>query len=161
MEDENYQKVRDYALRLLSFRPRSSREISTKLRQFSAKRNFSDKLVEQIIEELREQKFLDDKEFVRWWIEQRQSFRPKGMRAIKTELLNKGIDKEIIDAIFAADKGKINEYDLALKVINKKLVHLSHLSSEKMKIKIRDLLLRRGFDWDVIYKVIDSTFEKA
>lgn len=161
MEDENYQKVRDYALKLLSFRPRSSREISIKLRQFSAKRNFSDKLVEQIVEELREQKFLDDKEFVRWWIEQRQSFRPKGMRAIKTELLNKGIEKEIIDAIFAADKGKINEYDLALKVINKKLVHLSHLSSEKMKIKIRDLLLRRGFDWDVIYKVIDSTFEKA
>ncbi|MBI4990634.1 regulatory protein RecX [Candidatus Gottesmanbacteria bacterium] len=161
MEDENYQKLRDYALKLLSFRPRSSREISTKLRQFSAKRNFSDKLVEQIIEELREQKFLDDKEFVRWWIEQRQSFRPKGLRAIKTELLNKGIDKEIIDAVFAADKGKMNEYDLALKVINKKLIHLSHLSTEKKKIKIRDLLLRRGFDWDVIYKVIDSTFEKA
>lgn len=161
MDEEEYQKVRDYALRLLSFRPRSTNEISTKLKKYCSKRKFPDKLIAQLIEEFTEQKLLDDKAFIRWWLEQRQSYKPKGVRAIKIELINKGVDKKLIDETVSEIKERISEYDLAMQVITRKLIHLKHLSSEKLKIKIRDLLLRRGFDWDVIYKVIDSTFKKA
>lgn len=161
MEDENYQKLRDYTLRLLSFRPRSTSEISTKLKQYSLKRKFPTDLTAQLIEELTGQKLLDDKAFVRWWFGQRQSYKPKGVRAIKIELLNKGVDKKLIDETVNEIKEKISEYDLAMQVISRRLIHLKQFSSEKLKIKIRDLLLRRGFDWDVIYKVIDSTLKKA
>lgn len=161
MDNENYQKLRDYALRLLSFRPRSTKEISNKLKKFCAKRNFPDKYVDQVIEELKQQKFLDDREFVRWWIEQRQQHRPKGAKAIKLELLQKGIDKEIISSTAEGMRNdSINEYDLAMKVVNKKLNLFKNLSREKFKIKVRDLLLRRGFDWDTIHKVIDSLTKK-
>ncbi len=162
MEDESYQKLRDYALRLLSFRPRSINEVSTKLQKYCLKRELPDNLRDKIIKDLVEQKFLDDKEFVRWWTDQRQSFKPKGLKGIKLELLQKGISKEIVDEVLSDEKeGRPTDYDLALKVINKKFTHWAHLSSEKLKIKIRDLLLRRGFNWDVIYKVIDSAFKKA
>lgn len=155
MEEDNYQRLRDYSLRLLSFRPRSVEEISAKLKKYSVKRNFPDKLVEKIIKELKEQKFLDDREFVKWWIEQRHSYKPKGKRAIKIELLQKGVAKETIEQVFAGDE-KNSEYELAMRVVNKKLLYLKHLPPEKLKIKIRDLLLRRGFDWETIYKVIDE-----
>ena len=161
MQEDNYQKLRDYTLRLLSFRPRSTKEISVKLQKFTANRDFPNELIGKVINELTEQKFLDDKEFVRWWVDQRQSYRPKGIRAIKMELLNKGIEKEIIDEVLSeGSEEKISEYDLAMKVINKKLVNFNKLSHEKLKIKIRDHLLRRGFDWDVIRKVIDSRVKK-
>jgi len=159
MEDDDYQRLRDYSLRLLSFRPRSVKEISDKLKKFAQKRNFPDRFVEKILVELKNQRFLDDKEFARWWIGQRQSYKPKGKKAIITELLQKGIPKEIIEEAVASG-GENNEYELAMRVIDKKLSHLKHLPSEKLKIKIRDLLLRRGFDWETIYKVIDGFGQK-
>lgn len=162
MEEDNHQRLRDYALRLLSLRPRSTREISDKLKKFSAKRDFPDSLIDKVIEELTQQKFLSDREFVRWWKEQRQSFRPKGQRVIEMELISKGIDKQLIEDAFSkgSDEGK-SEYELAMKVIDKKMIYLKNLPREKLKIKVRDLLLRRGFDWQVIYKIIDSLVKKA
>lgn len=161
MEEDNYQDLYDYALRLLSFRPRSTSEIKTKLKKFSAKRNFPDKLIDKVIKELTEQKFLNDREFVRWWIEQRQLYRPKGLRAIKMELLQKGIEKETIEKVLSEDAPETaSEFDLAMKVMEKKILYLENLPREKLKIKVRDLLIRRGFNWETVYKVIDSLQQK-
>ncbi|MBI3380055.1 regulatory protein RecX [Candidatus Gottesmanbacteria bacterium] len=162
MEEDNYQRLRDYSLKLLSFRPRSTNEISAKLREYCAKKKFPQNLSDKVIDYLKKQKFIDDLEFARWWIDQRHSFKPKGLLAIKLELLNKGIDKETISEALKGDKEeKVSEYDLATKVINKKIILFKKLSREKMIMKIRDLLLRHGFDWDTIHKVIDSYVQKA
>lgn len=161
MDDDHYQTVRDYALRLLSFRPRSIKEISAKLQKYCQRRNFPDSLMERVIAILIEQKFLGDTEFARWWKEKRQSFKPKGLKAIKIELLQKGIDKETVDSVISegSEEG-INEYDLAMNFLEKKALRLKNLPSLKLKIKLRDMLFRRGFDWDTIAKVIDSYKEK-
>lgn len=162
MDNENYQKLRDYALKFLSFRPRSVKEIKSKLFQYSIKRGISAKIPDQVLGDLISQNFVNDEDFVRWWKDQRQSFRPKGLRLIKMELMQKGIDKETIDKVLSEDiEETTSEYDLALKVINKKIQYFQNLSREKTKIKIKDLLLRRGFDWEVIYKVIDSLVNKS
>lgn len=160
MEEDNYQRLRDYSLRLLSFRPRSVKEISDKLKKFAIRRNFPDKLVEKVLEELKNQKFLDDKEFSLWWKQQRQSHKPKGKKAIKIELLQKGIDKQTIEDSLTDRDEDISEYDLAMRVIDRKLTRLKNLSGEKLKMKVRDMLLARGFDWETIYKVIDSLTRK-
>lgn len=161
MDDDNYQKVRDYALKLLSIRPRSIKEISTKLQKYSQKRNLPDSIMDNVIAHLLEQKFLGDTEFVRWWKEGRQSYKPKGIKAIRIELMQKGVDKKIIDSVFEENKneGK-SEYNLAMKFLETKARLLKNLSPLKLKIKLRDLLFRRGFDWDTIGKVIDSYSKK-
>lgn len=162
MDNENYQKLRDYGLKVLSFRPRTAKEIRGKLFQYSIKRGISAKILDQVLADLISQNFVNDEDFVRWWKDQRQSFRPKGLRLIKMELMQKGIDKETIDKVLSEDiEETTSEYDLALKVINKKIQYFQNLSREKTKIKIKDLLLRRGFDWEVIYKVIDSLVNKS
>lgn len=162
MEDDSYQNLRDYTLKLLSFRPRSVKEISIKLQKYSEKRDFPDKLVDQVIADMKEHKLLDDKEFVRWWIDQRQTYRPKGLRVIRLELLNKGIDKSVIDDVLETEtEEKVDDYDLAMRVIEKKARQIKNLPREKLKIKIRDFLARRGFDWETTRKVIDSWLEKS
>lgn len=161
MGNDQYQKLRDYALKLLSFRPRSSKEIKNRLMQFSIKRGISVKLVEKVIEELISQNFINDGEFTAWWIEQRQTFKPKGRRALQMELLEKGINKEVIDEALTKEAGEDKEFELALKVVSKKIAHLKYSSAENLKIKISGLLGRRGFSWDTIYKVIDSLRKKS
>lgn len=162
MEDDNYRKVNDYALRLLSFRPRSISEIYIKLQRFCTKRNLPDELSKKIIAELIEKKFLDDCEFAKWWIDQRRSFHPKGEKAIRLELLHKGVDKKVIDSAVIAISGEgLSDHDLAMKVVEKRLSRFQNLSPIQLKIKIRDFLLGRGFDWETINKVIDSLVKKS
>lgn len=161
MDDEKYQKLRDYALKLLSFRPRSVKEIKGKLMQFSLKRGISAKIVDQVLEKLKSDNLINDYEFVRWWVDQRQTFKPKGTRAIRLELRQKGIDKEVIDEVFSQTKDTVSEFDLARKVIDKKIFSYRHLTTQELKIKASGLLIRRGFTWETIHKVIDSLEQKA
>src|SRR5258708_13021911 len=83
------------ALGYLARRPHSTWEI----REYLKKKLVSVEKIEAIIERLNELKFLDDEEFVSWWIRQRTEVRPKSMRLIKLELQRKGIEREIIDPL--------------------------------------------------------------
>lgn len=161
MENVTYQKLKDYALKLLSIRPRSKEEIRGKLLWFSIKRGISAKLVEKLTEELVSHNFLNDEEFAIWWVEQRRSFRPKGQRAIRFELQGKKVDKEIIDKVLKRNKGETGEFELAQKLVGKKLSLYKNETPEIKKRKITSLLLRRGFDWEIVKKVIDSLLKKA
>lgn len=161
MLEEEFQKLRIYALKLLSFRPRTIKEIRTRLVQFSIKRRIDAELVDKLLEDLISHGLVDDREFVNWWIEQRDSFRPKGKKALQMELRSKGIATEIIEEVLNLKKSDEEEFFLAQKVISKKMSLYRSLSTEKMKIKVSSLLLRRGFSWEIIYKVIDSILKKS
>lgn len=157
MSDDSYQQVKDYSLKLLSFRPRSVKEMQTRVKQFCVKKNLPSHFVDKLISELINQKLLDDKEFVSWWIEQREAFHPKSLRALEIELLGKGVEKKIIESVFQEKgKGKQSEYEQAFELIRKKSRVLEKVPWEKRKIKIRNFLLHRGFTYEIIYKVIDS-----
>ena len=162
MEEEEYQKLKKYALKLLSFRPRTKKEISERLRQYCNKKNISLKIADQVINYLIEKSFINDEDFTKWWIDQRHSFRPKGISVIKKELLNKGVEIEVIEKELSAYKeNPKSEYDLALKLIEKKINVRMKLSTRDKRIKISNLLARRGFSWDIIYQVIDTFLKKS
>lgn len=162
IEDECYQKLRDYALKLLSFRPRSSKEIKGKLTQFSVKKSIPQKTAARVINDLVSQNFINDEEFAVWWFEQRRTFRPKGEKLIQMELQQKGIDKEIIvKALKETAEGKKGEFESALEVASKKIDRFQYLPFKKRKIKISNLLAHRGFSWETIHKVIDSLVQKS
>jgi regulatory protein len=83
------------ALRLLSYRPRSIREITQRL----TKTNADTHTINRVINNLIDQNMLNDQEFARWWVDQRIKFRPRGNYALTQELVQKGIDREIIDSV--------------------------------------------------------------
>lgn len=162
MEDEKYQKILNYALKLLSFRPRSQKELFEKLKHYADKKKIPKAIIDMVIDYLKEQNFLNDEEFARWWFAQRISFRPKGFQLIKLELMKKGVDKETIEHLFSDFKNKEeDEFFFAMKVLEKKKSLLQNLKRDEIKAKIMRLLGTRGFSWEVIYRTIDDFLKKA
>jgi len=115
------------ALRLLSYRPRSIREIKKRLTKTNADTN----TINRVINNLIEQNLLNDQEFARWWVDQRVKFRPRGNYALTQELVQKGLDREIIDSVLLS-------FDAEL-ALAKKLPQ-SKLSSRGFSFSVIDAL---------------------
>lgn len=131
IENSNFGKAFNAALNFLSFRPRSEMEI----RQYLKRRKAED--IDGVLEKLKQIGQVNDEEFARWWIEQRNTFRPKGKRALEMELRRKGIKAKV-------EVG--DEEGLAMKAVQRKLP----MPPEK----IFRFLASRGFDYEIIEKVI-------
>lgn len=152
-----FEKYYNRALRYLSYRPRSEKEIREKLIRTRSRKKVEkvDKVIDQIINKLKEQNLLNDEEFARWWIEQRTVFRPKGIRLIRMELKQKGISDEMIEFPIS------NEVDMAKKLIQKRIDRYKSLPRQEIYTKLCQFLARRGFDFDVIKKSIDEVLSEG
>lgn len=150
-----FQKLFRLVTNFLSYRPRSEKEIKTYLqRKWRAETTKEQhrKNIEKIIVKLKQQKLVNDQEFANWWINQRQEFRPRGKRLLKLELRQKGIDIQLIEKALT----KYDEFAAALRVTKKQMKSLKKLESLKAKQKLKNLLFRRGFNWEVIQRVVDE-----
>lgn len=45
--------------------------------------------------------YLDDRAFARWWVESRDRARPRGVMALRRELLLKGVSRDLVDEALA------------------------------------------------------------
>lgn len=139
----------EVAVRYLGPRPRSVSEIRRHLRS----KRFDDPAIDRAIDALRAQRYIDDEAFARYWIEQRDRFRPKGERAIVSELLQKGVARETIDTVLGERQPDI-ELRRAREAIRRPLPRWLTLSEVDRKRKIHAYLAQRGFSYDTIDEVL-------
>src|SRR5690348_12215412 len=151
MDEKLYVK----ALQFLKLRPRSEKEVRDNLLKKKAPEN----QIDTIIGVLKEQKFLNDYDFAKWWIEQRTTFRPKGWYVIEQELKLKGISHEIIKS-FAQEKSEDADLESAKRLIERQLRKYQGLSRQELYNKLGGYLSRRGFNYEVIKACIDSVLGK-
>ncbi|MDE2590107.1 MAG: regulatory protein RecX, partial [Patescibacteria group bacterium] len=136
------EKLYIYALKYLTKRSRSEKEVRDNL----SKRKAGTAQIEIIIAKLKEQRFLDDKTFALWWIEQRQLLRPLGWRVLELELKQKGIAMHIIDEIKEANKDLrvAKEFSQAMELAGKRYKKFQGLPKDEVYHKIGGFLARRG-----------------
>ena len=159
---DDLEKLYDKALRFLSFRPRSEKEIIDYLSKKTKKAlpvARQEKIKDKVLFKLKKQNLINDNEFADWWIDQRMSLRPKGKIALEKELLQKGISRQIIENKLSAISNQ-QLIILARKLIKKKLKLYKNLAYLKRKKKLSSFLARRGFDWQTINLVMDAENEK-
>lgn len=159
---DEFSKFYDKALRFLSYRPRSEKEVRSHFAKASRGRGKppSEEIVELIIKKLKDQKFVNDREFAKWWIEQRTLVKPMGKRLIKMELNKKGIDKELIDEIFNEIENLVHdELEMARKLVQRKINKYKGFDRQKIYQRLGGFLSRRGFDYDTIKKTIDEVLK--
>lgn len=137
------------SIRYLSYRPRSEKEII----DYLTKKKIDEQIQSQIIEKLKKYNFINDIEFVNFWIEQRIKFKHKPLRAIEYELKQKGIDRNLIET--AMEKFDKNVFDLenAKKLAERKMDFYRNLDPKKRREKVMNYLLRKGFSYDVVKKI--------
>lgn len=132
-----YSKCLDY----LSYRPRSRAEVDT----FLQKRGMSEDQIEAIAQRLERAGLLDDEAFAQFWVENRERFRPRGLRALRYELRNKGISDDIIEQALVS----LDVSDSAYRSATSKARQLKHLDQPTFQRKIVEYLARRGFEYEV------------
>jgi len=152
MEDKFY----NLALRFLSYRPRSEKEVRDKLKALMKRYDGVETTIEKIISKLKEQRFINDEEFAMGWITQRSTFKPRGIRLIKLELKHKGIADDLIDRLIHNSEFIIqNDLEQAKRLVEKRLLRYRGLDKQKIYEKLGRFLASKGFDWDTIKKAID------
>jgi regulatory protein len=143
-----FQKTLDKLLKFATLRPRSEKEVTDYFRR----KKVHESMYEELIEKLQHFELLDDQKFAKWWVEQRQNFKPKSARILKIELTQKGIVKEIIESVLG--ETKIDEEKMAKDLIERKAYKWKGLSPKIARQKMSQYLLGKGFSWEVIGKII-------
>lgn len=87
--------VFEAALRFLEARQRSTAEVRRRL----TTAGYREELVSGAIERLTELGMLDDAAFAQSWVESRDRARPRGERALRSELARKGIERQLTDHV--------------------------------------------------------------
>ncbi len=131
----------DRTLNYLSYRPRSRAEVV----RYLEKRDLPEGQIETVVERLERAGLLDDEAFARYWVENRERHRPKGLRALRYELREKGIGNEIMDRVLVS----VDVSDSAYRSAARKARQLAHLDEQSFTRKIVEYLARRGFDYEV------------
>ncbi len=151
-------KLMERMYRWFSFRQHSEKEVRDYFR-IKVKKKISQPVVDAMVETLRKKGMINDLEFAKAWVEARRRSKQKGIRAISSELFQKGINKEIIEEVLrltAASSGRVSEEELAELALEKKLRAWKNLSILEFKKKALDFLIRRGFEYDTAKEVIEK-----
>ncbi|MFC1686425.1 RecX family transcriptional regulator [Patescibacteria group bacterium] len=150
-EDKN--KVKDKALELLGRRLHSRRELEIKL----IKKDYSEEQIQSTLDELEKEKYLDDLEFAKELVKLRQEKTPKGSIYLKKELYQKGIPEEMIEKVIAEEYPLDREIEVAEVVLKKKAKLLRNLEFRKRQEKLKQFLLQRGFQFEVINEIVNNS----
>lgn len=123
-----YDKLLNYALRLLAKKRYTDFEIRRKCKSYLAKCGGSrgreagavdsGNMIDRVVARLIELKYLDDEQYVKDYINERIEFKPRGLFLIKRELKLKGIPKELIEKIVT--EVVIDEVKMATELLKKK-----------------------------------------
>ena len=138
------------AIRFLGARARSVAEIRRQLRG----KQHDEPAIDGAIERLRVNGYVDDLAFARYWLEQRERFRPKGDRALVGELLQKGVDREAIDTVLG-ERPPDAQLAQARAAIRKPLARWSGMDDADRKRRVQAYLVQRGFDYGTIEEVLE------
>lgn len=151
-EDDLHQ-VYDAALLLLSYRPRSVAELRGRL----LRRGFDLTLVGETMERLQRMGVVDDAQFAQFWVENRQSHRPRGGRLLNAELRAKGIDREVIDDVLPDAE---QEDAAAYQAAQRKAHSLQGLAWPEFRQKLGNHLVRRGFGYDTAASTVRRLWQE-
>lgn len=145
-----FQKSLDKLLRFATVRPRATKEVV----DYFKRKKIHESLWQDLTDKLLHFELLDDAKFAKWWVEQRQTFKPKPKRILVQELKIKGIKEDVIEEIFMEET--VDEEKMAKDLLEKKAYKWSKFDSKIAKQKKIQYLSGKGFSWEIIEKTLSG-----
>lgn len=154
LEADQLYIARSKALHYLAYRARSEQEVRRKLGQGG----FSEGVVDEVIARLETLGYLDDAAYAEGYARRRFETGGYGPRRVRNDLMRRGVGRADIEAALA--KVFDEEDDVIAAAREQAGRRWSRLAREedplKRRKKVYDFLLRRGFSYDVIQRVVDE-----
>lgn len=144
---EEFDKEKTKILKYILYKKRTENEVRTK---FSG--TIDDNLLEDIIEYLKQAKYINDKEYIRKTVNNFIALKNLSIKELKYKLLSKGLDKNDIEDYIYENREELEEYELksASNILYKKAT-----SMEQEEIK--QYLLKKGYKIENINKAIEES----
>lgn len=131
---------KNLALYFLSFKQRTEKEV----KDYLYKHEIEASIIPQVLQNLKDDKWINDKQFVISTVEQNLSSGDKGAFVIKQKLMQKGISSTTIDDVLAA----YDFIEVAERVAQKHLrKYNGKLAFKALKDKILQSLTNKGFSY--------------
>lgn len=142
--------VDDKLMKYVIFKRRTEREV----RQKCQKLQYTEEYMEEIIEYLKENNYINDKVYVEKYIQNTIRLKNASIYEIKIDLLRRGIDEEYIEDYINKNDMELEEYEQesAVKLAKKKC------GSVEIE-KIKKYLMSKGYKYDSISLAIDNLKE--
>lgn len=142
--------VDDKLMKYVIFKRRTEREV----RQKCQKLQYTEEYMEEIIEYLKENNYVNDKVYVEKYIQNTIRLKNASIYEIKIDLLRRGIDEEYIEDYINKNDMELEEYEQesAVKLAKKKC------GSVEIE-KIKKYLMSKGYKYDSISLAIDNLKE--
>ncbi len=151
MKENEIYVAYNMAIKYITTRMRSKNEVTSYL----SSREFSKDTIAKVIIMLEKDRYIDDISYAEFFINDKINLSNDGPNKIVNELLNRGINKSIIE-----DKISLFKNDLELEKINKiadKLINTNrNKSSYILKNKINNYLINLGYTKSLINDVLSS-----
>lgn len=143
---------REYSLKLITIKDRTKKEIYEKLKQ----KGYDESTITQEISFLEEYGYINDSNYAQKFINDCVNIKKWGEKRIYSELIKKGINREIIDDLLNVD----NEEEILMSEFKKRFKN-SDLSNINERRRIFGFFMRRGFKSSAIQYVLNknSAFE--
>jgi len=147
VKEEEIQKVKSYLLNLLSRRDHSEGELKLK----SDKKGFDRILTEQIIDEFKAAKYVDDQKFADKYAREKFRLNKWGPHKIKSELFKKKIKAAYITNTLNKLNDSLDQKQICVDLVSKKRkFFLRESDVYKRKQKIFTYLRQKGFSMQTI-----------
>jgi regulatory protein len=147
--------ARKAAFRLLKVRPRASGELRREL----VRRRHRAEAIGAVLADLEETGVLDDRLFARLWIKERIEKKGFGKRRIASELLSKGVSRDIVEDELETGFDREGELAVAERAARARLRRLGAVPLETRKRRVYTYLLRSGFASDIAAEATKSAME--
>lgn len=146
--EENYEYLKDKlktkVLKYIMFQKRTEEEIRKKF-------GCDNEILEDVIEELKEQKYINDYEYIETYINDCMKLKNLSIKELKYKLYSKGLSNSLIEDYVNEHYEDLEKYELnsATKLFNKNI-------NLKEKQEIMQYLLKKGYNEDIIRKASEN-----
>lgn len=155
---ESGSKAFHAALRLLEARPRSAAELRERL----VRKEFASEAITAAVARLTELGLIDDAAFAQFWVENRQTYRPRGASALRDELRRKGVAADVAAAVLADQTLTGDEAGRALTLARAALrKYAGSADRTAFARRMGGYLQRRGFGFEVIRPILDQLWAET
>lgn len=141
-------RARKRAMFLLEKMDRTESQLRNKLRQGF----YGEDLIDDAVAYVKKYHYIDDNRYAQTYV--RYQKERKSKRQIKMDLMQKGVDREMIEQAIEIEYGAESEQELIMKWVEKRKYKIGN-SDVKEKQKMYQFLMRKGFRSEDILHILE------